>query len=346
MMQVSKPPIISVVMSIYNEPEKWLRESIESILNQTFVNFEFIIINDNPDRELNNLLLNEYKANDIRIIIINNDKNIGLTKSLNIGLKLTKGKYIARMDADDISLSKRLQIQLDLLNSHPNIGVCGTGVKIMGLKSLFLRRRLYYPISSNQIRTEIIFKNPMAHPTIMLRKELIFKNNLFYNEKLNSAQDYELWSRIIIFKNFHNINKCLLKYRLSPNQISNKFNKKQIVISNNIRLNILKKIFNAKEEEIYLHNKICNHYILDNLNELNDLELWFKKMLATPIDEKLYEINHLKFKLNILLQEAYINYYTSVKSLNYFKTELYKHTNYKFFHFFYFIHRYFIKCLK
>ena len=100
-------------MSIYSEEEEWIRESIDSILNQTFSDFEFIIINDNPNRDKNNSLLTEYTRIDNRIIIITNEENIGLTKSLNKGLEIARGKYIARMDADDISLPTRFEKQVD-----------------------------------------------------------------------------------------------------------------------------------------------------------------------------------------------------------------------------------------
>ena len=111
-------PIISVIMSVYNEPLDWVQESIDSILQQTFGNFEFIIINDNPNnKELFDFLITN-KIKDNRIIIINNDENIGLTKSLNKGLERAKGEYIARMDADDISLPERLEKQINFLNTN------------------------------------------------------------------------------------------------------------------------------------------------------------------------------------------------------------------------------------
>ena len=98
---------VSVLMSVYSEPKEWLISSINSILNQSFSDFEFIIINDNPTRSINSIVLNYFAITDSRVKIFENKSNIGLTKSLNKGLKLTEGKYIARMDADDISLPDR-----------------------------------------------------------------------------------------------------------------------------------------------------------------------------------------------------------------------------------------------
>ena len=140
-------PQITVLMPVYNG-EKYLRQAVDSILNQTFKDFEFLIINDgSTDKTL--AILQEYKNK--RVKIINNKKNIGLTKSLNKGLKLAKGKYIARMDADDISLSNRLRKQIDFLDKHNKIGVLGTQMKIIN--------------NSNKIVGE--YKTPLCHSLIV-----------------------------------------------------------------------------------------------------------------------------------------------------------------------------------
>ena len=112
-------PKISVLMSVYNEPVDWMRQAIESILNQTYKDFEFIIVNDNPEREENQLVLNEYRDKDSRISVLCNDQNIGLTKSLNKGLENANCEFVARMDADDIAFPDRLKLQLQyLLKQH------------------------------------------------------------------------------------------------------------------------------------------------------------------------------------------------------------------------------------
>lgn len=113
-------------MSVYNEPVDWMRQAIESILNQTYKDFEFIIVNDNPEREENQLVLNEYRDKDSRISVLCNDQNIGLTKSLNKGLENANCEFVARMDADDIAFPDRLKLQLQYLLNNPNIAVLGT----------------------------------------------------------------------------------------------------------------------------------------------------------------------------------------------------------------------------
>ena len=116
-------PVISVIMPVYNTKEKFLREAVESILNQTFTDFEFIIINDGSDSITEDIILS-YK--DLRIKYLKNEQNLGIVQSLNKAVKTAKGKYIARMDADDISMPHRLEKQYEFMENHPQCGVCGT----------------------------------------------------------------------------------------------------------------------------------------------------------------------------------------------------------------------------
>ena len=203
-------PSISVVMSIYNEPEEWLRESIESILNQTFTDFEFIIINDNPERQLNDALLNEYQKKDSRIVIIKNEENIGLTKSLNKGLEIAKGEYIARMDGDDISLKDRFDKQYNYLNSHPKYVVCGSNAIIINKKN---RKAGNYkvPTLHNEIYNYIVYNNPMIHPSLLIRRKALIKNQLTYNEEFLYSQDYDLISRLAMLGKLADIEYPLIR---------------------------------------------------------------------------------------------------------------------------------------
>jgi len=214
MKQQTKPKI-SIVMSTYNEPLNWVTESIDSILNQTFTNFEFIIINDKPERKELQEFLEKYQKQDKRIVLIKNEKNIGLTKSLNKGLKKARGKYIARMDADDISLPKRFEIQYNYLENNPSIDVLGTGsqnIDEAGNKGLKFKP-LTNPI---KIKKLLLLKNCFYHPSIMFRNK-----NYLYREKFIYAQDYDLYLNLISRnKNLSNLPEPLIKYRINPNAIS------------------------------------------------------------------------------------------------------------------------------
>ncbi len=270
-MNYSRIPTISVVMSIYSEPEAWLRESIESVLNQTFTDFEFIIINDNPRHKLNADLLLGYKNEDKRIIIITNSENIGLTKSLNKGLKSAKGKYIARMDGDDISLPERFKKQVKLMESNPEIIVSGTLIEYFGLSNR--RSTDWIHENHDEITLQLMLSTCMAHPTTMIRREILIDKNIQYDEDYIQAQDLKLWFDLKDFGKFYNIKDVLLKYRISKNQVStsNKVNQnlyakklrrklivdflkkttgKEIEIPKIITLDFLKEI-KSKEKEIY-----------------------------------------------------------------------------------------------
>jgi glycosyltransferase involved in cell wall biosynthesis len=229
---------ISVLMGIYSENEIWLKDSINSILNQTFTQFEFIIINDNPERELNTSILNEFKLSDKRIIVINNEKNLGLTRSLNIGLKLAKGKYIARMDADDISLPNRFSKQFSFMEAHKEVVACGSFIKIFGKIN---RVDTSLPTSYESFRNVLLLKNPLPHPTAFIRNEILKKNSITYDENLKFSQDFGLWANLSMYGALSNIPKILLKYRVTDNQISISSKSGQISCAQSVRKGLLRK---------------------------------------------------------------------------------------------------------
>lgn len=212
-------PLISVVMSVYSEPIEWIKKSIDSVLNQTYSNFEFIIIIDKPERqELINFLFEEEKK-DHRIRVFENDKNIGLAASLNKGINLSKGKFIARMDADDISLPYRFERQLKLLRQNNKVGICGGRAKII---NEYEKVKGYIKMKSSPaiLRENIFFESPFIHPTVMIRRELLDKEN--YDENLRVAQDWNLWLRLVNETDYANLKDCVLLYRVHDNQSQKK----------------------------------------------------------------------------------------------------------------------------
>lgn len=225
-------PKVSVVMSVYKEPLNWIQESIDSILQQTFTDFEFVIINDNPGREELNGFLEANRVIDNRIIIITNEKNIGLTKSLNKGLALAQGDYIARMDADDVSSLERFQKQIAFLTDNPEIGVCGAWLNAFGDFEGVIK----YPQSMDDIC--MFLDSPLAHPVVMFRKEILKGKG--YDESFQVSQDYALWARLYMEGvNFYNIPEPLLNYRFNNNQITSKHNSLQQKMGRKIRRELL-----------------------------------------------------------------------------------------------------------
>lgn len=208
------PSRVSVVMSVYNE-QRWLKESIDSILNQSFTDFEFIIGNDGST-DNTKTILRFYK--DPRLKIINFKKRLTLTYALNELLKEVKGEYIARMDADDIACPDRLKRQVDFLDIHPQVGMVGAWYVAINESGKFLRE-VKLPTTDLEIRRIAMRLNPICHPTMMFRRKLIDKLGP-YDPKLNGAEDYDLVLRFLAVTKVVNLPDFLLKYRISSSSIS------------------------------------------------------------------------------------------------------------------------------
>jgi len=204
--------MISVIMSVYNA-EKYLKKAIESILDQSFDDFEFIIIDD-KSQDSSADIISRYSKKDQRIKYFKNRENKGLTFSLNKGLKLAHGDYIARMDADDISHPKRLEKQYTYLQKNNDIALLGTAAYNIDEKGEVISNR-NVPLSFEEIKENIKMVNPIIHPSVMFRKKDIIDIGC-YNEKYTKVQDYELWFRAIANGlKAENLEEQLLYYRVN-----------------------------------------------------------------------------------------------------------------------------------
>lgn len=207
-------PLISVIMAVYNG-EKYLVESIESIINQTFQDFEFIIIEDGSNDD-SLRIIKEYQNKDNRIRIIKNKENIGLPASLNRGLKIAKGKYIARQDADDISLSNRLEVQCNYMEDNPEIDILGSDNFYIDIEG-----NIFYERSIDEFDVKHLLlseKTLFPHGTAFIRRS-VFDDVGFYNESFIYTQDREYWMRSYIKnKKIYRLSKFLYKYRVTESQ--------------------------------------------------------------------------------------------------------------------------------
>jgi len=294
-------PIISVLMPVFNG-EKYLKKSIDSIVNQTFKNFELIIINDgSSDNTLN--IVNSYSDNRIRII--NNKKNIGIVRSLNKGISTTRGKYIARLDSDDLSNLDRLQKQLFFLENNFDFGLVGSWVEVINEngKSLDLWK---INLSSEEIYYNLIFYNCIIHSSVMFRKEILKKIGL-YREECALVEDYDLWNRISKNYKIFIISEFLVKFRVFPESLSMKNKDLQdkntkLVSINNSKINsdlydyILNKRRFSLIKKIFLLKKTVILYKTIFI-EAKEIKLNQKKML------NLLFINFLKVIRNIFFRK-------------------------------------------
>lgn len=219
---IQEEPLITVIMPVYNSC-KWIKSSIDSILNQTFKDFTLLVINDGSTDNSEHIILS---YNDTRIKYLKNANNIGLTQSLNKAVKLTTTKYIARMDADDIAHPERLMLQFEFMEKNPKIGVCGSKYEIFGNEAGL--PRLY--TDDTKIKCALLFSNVICHPSVVIRKSIIenieqpfgvpftYKDN--YGHKILELEDYALWHKLKFVTQFCNLNKVLLKYRKEGQNIS------------------------------------------------------------------------------------------------------------------------------
>lgn len=209
-----KSPEVTVLMSVYNG-EKYLRQAVESILSQSMPDFEFIIIDDGSN---DNSLAIIRCYSDPRIRLIQNKTNFGLVKSLNIGIELAKGKYIARMDCDDVSLPERLTKQKQYLDKHPEVGVVGTGFQIVDENGIIISTH-NFPLQHDVIRWSLCFFSPIVHPSVMMRKDVVLKVGK-YDPARQYAQDYDLWRRLSNITCLANLRDSLLFLRKHDKNIS------------------------------------------------------------------------------------------------------------------------------
>lgn len=255
---MKKAPRVSVLMPAYNS-EKYIAESIESILNQTFTDFEFIIINDGST-DSTARIIKKYAKHDNRIKFINHSKNKGLVGVLNEGLGLVRGEYIARMDSDDISLPTRFAKQVAYMDAHPECGVLGTAFQMFGdRETIIIHPKHVYII-------DLVYGCPVGHPTAMLRKSVMDTHEFRYDKNYKHAEDFELWSRMIMSTEIHNLPEILLNYRWANTNISVVHAEEQKQITQRIKHNILNKLTNNKNiQEAFLNianNKAKEGFLL------------------------------------------------------------------------------------
>ncbi len=284
---IIQPGLISVIMSTYNTSEEYLREAIDSVLNQTYSNFEFIIVDDcSTDNSIE--IIESF--DDPRIILVKNETNMGITKSLNKALHIAKGEYIARMDADDISLPNRFEKQVSYLSEHPLVIVCGSGVEFFGegarKHSQKFRRT---PLPDNEtLRIHLLFGNNfnIVHPTAMFKHQALLNANITYNENYIYAQDYRMWVECSKFGELKNLDEILLKYRVHNNAVS--------VSKQNIQEECAKNIMAEQLSLIGLklpdNWKPLHWGLLSERKPFNlDIKCWIKQIIQQNKIHKIYD---------------------------------------------------------
>jgi glycosyltransferase involved in cell wall biosynthesis len=227
---------VSLIMAVYNG-EAALRASIDSILTQTFSDFELVIVDDGST-DTTPAILSEYATRDNRVKIVKNQKNLGLTASLNVGIHAASGTYIARMDAGDTSEPTRFEQQVAFLDTHPECGLLGTWAKIVNEDGRQIGV-MKYPTDHDTLRKIMIRYNPFVHSSVMMRRSVLDAAG-WYDERWKYAQDYELFFRMLRHGKVALLGEYLVSYRVYPNSITRRKNKLQTLFAIKARVKAIR----------------------------------------------------------------------------------------------------------
>ena len=281
-----REPLVSIVMPIYNS-ETYLDEAILSIIHQTYQNWELLVINEFGSNEEGKRIINRYAAIDSRIRLIQNSKRLGIAESLNEGLRQAKGEYIARMDGDDISLPKRIEKQVEFMEENKDILLCGVQVEVFGSEKWDWKLET----DPARIRTDALFYSPCVHPTILFRRDVINKYNVFYNKDYKASEDYDFFTRILEFGEIANLKEVLFKYRL--------YGTNATYINNNIGFKIYSNVMERQFHKLGIDfsrqevDLLSVHYSLKGLEGVEVLE---KMVVLDLLLKKIFYVLYNKDK--------------------------------------------------
>ena len=300
-------------MPVYNA-ELYVAEAIQSILEQTFTDFEFIIVNDgSTDRSFEII----QSFNDKRIKLINNDKNIGNYPSRNKGHRMAKGNYICVMDADDVSLPNRLERQYMFMEDNPDVGIAGSSFRIYGSQQDIICETEY-----ELLKVMLLCNNPMTHSSLLMRRSMLQKYNLFfYNERYYYAADYYMISQAVRFFRVTNIPEVLIHYRTHAQQITSNSRERQNAFADDIALEQLKNFeieTNEAEKQLHLATIKGKALRLDQKDALwdwknklikaNQIISYYKSQFLEHLFDALFTKQHTLFKeIELLIEKPFIS---------------------------------------
>ncbi|MDQ3019870.1 MAG: glycosyltransferase [Bacteroidota bacterium] len=316
---------ISVLTTVYN-CEKYIAESIESILSQTFTDFEYIIVNDGSTDDTYGII-KDLASKDSRIIMMNNEKNEGIVKSLNKALEIAKGKYIALQDGDDISFPKRLEEQFMFLENNQNYVLVGANIIVMDEYENFISEPMR-PMNNQDAKFGLLFRCIFSHPSIMYSKKVIDDNNLRYDEDFIHAEDFKLITQISQYGKIFNIKNPLVKYR--KHSTNNSVLNKDILINGSaliVKENMANLGLNITIEQVLRIRDLISSRGINTKSVYDDVKFLFRaikrfqeKLNSEKNSEILYTLKRmLKWlgKKNIIFKPKYLSLYMSIQAYYY-----------------------------
>ncbi|MEM9296806.1 MAG: glycosyltransferase family 2 protein [Bacteroidota bacterium] len=276
-------PSISVIMPVYNVQD-YLGKAIESVLNQTFTDFELIAIDDGSNDESLNIL-KSFARKDKRVRVIKNQENRGLPKTLNRGLDLAMGEFIARMDGDDICEPSRFQKQFDRMSKESDLVLCGTWIKFFGEKDYVKKM----PSLHNELVVKMFLEFPFEHPTLMFRREALDNFNIKYDEGLKLAEDLDICTRLAARGKVTNIEEPLLRLRHHHNRTHRV--QKDILyhgLRRVMKRQLMELGLSCQEEDIRIMMDVRANKIVSDRREMKKRTIWYERLVRANEIKRIY----------------------------------------------------------
>lgn len=270
-------------MPVHNG-EAYLSEAVDSILRQSLRDFELLIVDDaSTDESVG--IIERYK--DPRIRLLRSSERLKLSGVLNLGLDNARGDYVARMDADDISLPRRLEIQVRHMNRHPEIGMCGTWIRYFGGPSRAVLKR---PVGCEEIRAFTLVDTPFAHPTVMLRRSMMDQHQLRFDCSYHPTEDFELWTRAMCCFPVENLPQVLLRYRVHGQSLTGSDWSKM----DEQAVRVIQRQFHALDLEttpdtLRFHRELCMGRLSMSVEALNKANNWLQQILWANAQARVFD---------------------------------------------------------
>lgn len=293
---------VTIILPVYNG-EKYLREAIDSVLSQTFRDFELWVVNDGSTDGTAGIV-DSY--DDPRVKRIDNPHNMGLVTTLNRAFALVESPFIARMDDDDIWHPKKLELQMALLDSRPDVGVCGTSIHKFGdVDAVHV-----FPEESDALKVGLLFYCMMSHPSVVYRRTMLEETGLSYRPDFFPAEDYKMWIDVLQYSKIYNLQQPLVEYRQHGGQICRELKPEQALLEDRLRTEQIRLVWpDCPLEWIDFHNKRFIALCPDDDAEVERYQQWVRVLCDANKMRQYINPDTLKRELNHYLQNAIRNYY-------------------------------------
>ena len=294
--------LITIVLPVYNG-ESYLREAIDSVLAQTFRDFELWVVNDgSTDGSM--AIVDSYS--DQRVVRMDNPRNLGVVATQNQTFAKVTSPYIARMDQDDIWHPQKLELQVRLLESRPDVGVCGTSIHKFGdIDSIDI-----FPEESDALKVGLLFYCMMSHPSVIFRRSMLEKTGLKYNAEFAVADDYKLWIDILQYSNIYNLQQPLVEYRQHAGQTCRKRTREQEVIARRLREEQLRLVYpHPSPKELNFHLDRFVSLRIESDGDVLSFINWSKRLCEANENSHYIQPRVLREELSRYVQNAIRTYY-------------------------------------